>query len=135
MIETIRSEDHRGAACGGTPKGAAASRPPHGVCVLFFRIFSLINIYRYPLYLPVCSCIYSPNVPYRFPLYFPCISFVCTLIYSVNSISSLMHDCFLVSASYVAGSSVHPYIAHKIKQMSWMFDIAILFQDHISVPI
>ena len=31
-----RNKEHRGAAFGGAPNGAAASRPPHWVCVLCF---------------------------------------------------------------------------------------------------
>ena len=72
-----RNKEHRGAAFDGRPIGSVFFVSAH----LFLYI---MNIYRYSLYIPY-------NIPYRYVLNpFHIVSFVCFVIYSVNSRSG--HD-------------------------------------------
>ena len=81
-----RNEEHRGAAFGGAPNGAAAfgGRPIGFVLFVSVHvILYIMHIYQYSLYIPYIFHIYFLNMLHIFTL-------VCFLIYSVNSRSG--HD-------------------------------------------
>ena len=75
-----RNKEHRGAAFGGAPNGAAA---PLGLCSLFLFIYflylnTIMKIYGYSLYIPYIFHIYFLNI-------FHILSLVCFLLYGVKS--------------------------------------------------
>ena len=78
-----RNKEHRGAAFGGAPNGAAASRPSHWVCVLCFSLFYIINIYGYSLDIPYIFHIYIYIYIYFLNMFHIC-SLMCFLICGVN---------------------------------------------------